>query len=114
MSDAIEDPEPSRPHRQEKPPRRHVLLRLFGIGPGGIIRLILWCVGVGLVIQLMNQARNPEPQTVVPFLEAALGAIGSAFQWAITNGWKPAITGALVVLPLWVLWRLLTLPFRRR
>nr|WP_233350943.1 DUF6460 domain-containing protein [Hyphomonas sp. ND6WE1B] len=29
------------------------------------------------------------------------------------NFWKPALAGATIVLPLWILWRLVSLPFRK-
>ena len=37
----------------------------------------------------------------------------SAAVWAVKNFWKPWLAGASIVLPLWVLWRLASLPFRK-
>jgi hypothetical protein len=47
----------------------------------------------------------------------AIGALISnalaTSKWAVTNFWKPALAGASIILPIWVLWRLITLPFRK-
>ena len=97
----------------EKKPKRALLVRLFGIGIWGTIKLAILCIIVGFVMLTMQF----DPSA--PDFDASK-AIGLFFQnvwatakWAITNFWNPALTGALLVLPIWVLWRLITLPFRR-
>lgn len=42
-------------------------------------------------------------------IHRALTALG----WALESFWKPALAGLLVVVPIWAVWRLATLPFRK-
>lgn len=98
---------------KEKPPKRALLVRLFGVGIWGWIKLILLCVLVGFVMLAMQFDPASEEfgarQAFLVFLENAIATA----RWAFQNSWKPALIGAGVVLPIWVLWRLMTLPFRR-
>ena len=95
------------------PARRPLLVRLFAISIWGGIKLLLLCVLVGLVVMAINfDPRSPEVdmgETVVSLARQAWSAAG----WAVANFRKPALAGASVVLPVWVLWRLLSLPFRK-
>lgn len=98
--------------RQQKP-KRALLLRLFGIGLWGTLKLVILCILVGFV--LLTMQFNPASPSFD--MTDALGtffknAIAAA-NWAATNFWKPALTGASLVLPIWILWRLISLPFRR-
>lgn len=96
-----------------KKPKRALLLRLFGIGIWGMIKLIILCILVGFIMLTMQfDPTSPSfdaMQTLGIFFENALATA----KWTITNFWKPALTGASLVLPIWVLWRLISLPFRR-
>ena len=98
---------------REKKPKRALLLRLFGIGIWGTIKLVIWCIIVGFVLLTMQfDPASPSfdaSQAIGQFLQSAM-ATG---KWAVTNFWKPALTGAGLVLPIWILWRLISLPFRR-
>ena len=38
----------------------------------------------------------------------------TAIGWAFDSFWKPALAGAVIVLPLWALWRLVQMPFRKK
>lgn len=99
--------------RREKKPKRAMLLRLFGIGLWGTIKLALLCIIVGfLLLTIQFDPGAPDfdiTDTLGLFLKNAFGAA----RWTLANFWKPALTGAGLVLPLWVLWRLISLPFRR-
>lgn len=92
--------------------KRHVLLRLFGIKPSGWLRLILLCILVGFIVMAAEfDPTSPEvnaARAVQSFLNSAVQALG----WAVTHFWKPALAGAGIVMPIWVLWRMVTLPFR--
>ena len=97
----------------EKPGKRSVLKRLFGIKVWGAIKLIIICVFVGFIV-LASQFDPREPQVnvgaaTVNIAKQAWAAAG----WAVVHFWKPAATGATVVLPIWLLWRLVSLPFRK-
>lgn len=96
-----------------KKPKRALLLRLFGIGIWGAIKLTILCVIVGFVVLTMQF----DPTSPDVDLGNALGVFASntiaAMKWTVTNFWKPATAGAIIILPIWVLWRLISLPFRR-
>ncbi len=111
----LSDPAPTPPPTEKpgKPPKRPLLRRLFGINLWGGVKLIGLCILVGFFVLAANF--NPAAQDAN--IPAALAAIAkqtlAAAGWAIRNFWKPALAGATIVLPLWVLWRLISLPFRK-
>lgn len=128
MTDNTEDPvvdivepdeaparEPRRlwPFGKEKQPPRPLLVRLFGISIWGAVKLAVICVIVGFFVL----AANFDPaEADVNVGSAILNALSSAVEaagWTVRNFWKPALAGATLVLPIWILWRLATLPFRR-
>ena len=88
------EPQPAaKPAKAAKTPPRSVLIRLFGIAAN------------------FNPA-SPDvniPEAIASIASQTLAAAG----WAIRNFWKPALAGAGIVLPIWVLWRLVSLPFRK-
>jgi hypothetical protein len=98
--------------KADRPPHRSLRSKLFGIGVIGWLRLAALSVLVGVVLRLAGV--NP----LAP--EFSLGGAASAVGrsavdlagWAISNGWAPLLTGAVVVAPLWLVWRVVTLPFR--
>lgn len=109
------DPAPA-PTPAEKPgktPKRPLLLRLFGISLWGGVKLTVLCILVGFFVMAANF--NPAAQDAN--IPGALAAIAkqalAAAGWAVRNFWKPALAGATIVLPLWILWRLVSLPFRK-
>ena len=94
-------------------PARSLLRRLFGIKVWGAIKLVVICIFVGFIV-LASQFDPTDPQVDVAaaswnIAKQAWAAAG----WAAVNFWKPAVTGATVVLPIWLIWRLVTLPFRK-
>ncbi|MEM7660860.1 MAG: hypothetical protein AAF292_01320 [Pseudomonadota bacterium] len=99
--------------RRQKKPKRALLVRLFGVSIWGGVKLILVCILVGFVMLTMQfDPADPAFDASAAISDLARNAIAST-RWAVTNFWKPALTGASVVLPIWVLWRLATLPFRK-
>ncbi|MEZ5967665.1 MAG: hypothetical protein R3C00_01195 [Hyphomonas sp.] len=108
------DPPPAAPPPVPgRKPKRPLLVRLFGISPWGALKLTGLCILVGFFVMAANF--NPSsPDTNIPGALAAVArqAVATA-GWAVRNFWKPALAGATVVLPVWILWRLATLPFRK-
>ena len=106
-------PAPKLPDNPGKQPKRPLLLRLFGISLWSGIKLTGLCILVGFFVMAANF--NPAAQDAN--IPGALAAIAkqalAAAGWAVRNFWKPALAGATIVLPLWVLWRLISLPFRK-
>lgn len=88
-------------------------MRLFGISLWGWIRLTILCVLAGFVVMAVNF----DPRTVEVDVSSTVDTLVSnaitAGSWLVRNFWQPALAGATVVVPLWVLWRLVSLPFRR-
>ncbi|MEH6486988.1 hypothetical protein [Hyphomonas oceanitis] len=105
--------EPAPPPKPVKEPPRPILKRLFGIGVWGWIKLVALCILVGFIVL----ASNFDPSSPDVDIPAAIGAIVrqtlAAAGWALQNFWKPALAGAGIVLPVWILWRLVSLPFRK-
>lgn len=93
--------------------RRPVWVRMLSIRLGGVVNLVLWSVIIGLAIRFTGFNPFAEPQSG---LERAGGMWRQALEAAgvaVRLGWKPALTGAMIVLPIWLVWRFFTLPFRR-
>ncbi len=87
--------------------------RLFGVRPAGALRLVVLCLLVGLFVQA-SRFDPADPQAgLLPTLATLARTAWSSALWMVTNSWQPLLAGAAVVLPIWVLWRLLSLPFRR-
>ncbi len=86
--------------------------KLFGIGFSGYFQLVVICVIVGAILQAGGI------DFFSPFfsLSGLAGSLAtgtlSVLGWAFEHGWRPLLAGALVIVPLWLLWRLLTVPFR--
>ena len=96
-----------------KKPKRPLLLRLFGIGIWGTIKLIILCIVVGFVLSAMQFDPTAPEFKLGDTLAAFTSGLFASAQWTITNFWEPALAGAIIILPIWVLWRLISLPFRR-
>ena len=106
-------PEAPRKAKKVKPPPRPILIRLFGVSLWGAFKLALLCVVVGFFV-LASQFDPRDPDVDMGSMLA--GMTRSAWEaagWSVRNFWKPALAGAGLVLPVWVLWRLLSLPFRK-
>lgn len=104
---------PKTRRKKDKPPPRPVLARLFGISVWGTLKLVALCIAVGFfVLASQFDPTNPDVNAGEAIMNVARTAM-SATGWAVRNFWKPALAGATIVMPVWVLWRLLSLPFRK-
>lgn len=93
--------------------KRHILIRLLGISVWGWLKLGLLSILVGfLVIAGQYDPRDPSVDMMAA-LGSFLTGLLQALRWAAFNFWQPALAGATIVLPIWFLWRLFTLPFRK-
>lgn len=92
--------------------KRHVLLRLFGISPWGWIKLALLCILVGFFVLASEFDPTAPDVNVMGALQTFIASLGGLVSWAVRNFWKPALAGASIVLPIWLLWRAISLPFR--
>ena len=96
-----------------RPVKRHMLLRLFGIKFFGWVRLILLCILVGFVVLAAEFDPRTQDVNMVAAVSSFMSSAWTALRWAVLNFWKPALAGAGIVMPIWLLWRLLSLPFRK-
>ena len=123
--DPAQAPDPAAPASPAKPdgktarrqpePRekRPLLVRLFAISPWGAFKLVLLCILVGAIVMAANfDPRSPDVDMGAMASSLARDAWNAAV-WAVRNFWRPALAGAGIVLPVWVLWRLASLPFRK-
>lgn len=101
------------PFGKEKQPPRPLLVRLFGISIWGAVKLAVICVIVGFFVLAANFDPAEADVNVGSAIFNALSSAVEAAGWTVRNFWKPALAGATLVLPIWILWRLATLPFRR-
>jgi hypothetical protein len=87
--------------------------KLFGIGPSGYFQLAVLCIAVGAVFEAGGI--NPfDPTFTWQSLLTGLGTGAlNVLGWVLQTGWKPMLIGAAVTLPIWLVWRLLSVPFRR-
>ena len=102
-------PEPAAPPAEKRP----LLKRLFGIGLWGGLKLLALCILVGFFVMAANFDASQPSFDFVEALRAMLRQAFAALGWAIQNFWQPALAGAVIVLPVWTLWRLVSLPWRK-
>ncbi len=104
---------PIGPVRPEKEAPKTVLLRAFSLNIGQALRLLGLSTLVGFFVLAFDYKPSGATLDVggafTAIVQRALTAIG----WAFESFWKPAVAGALVVMPLWAIWRLIRLPFRK-
>ncbi|MDZ4760331.1 MAG: hypothetical protein SGJ21_04600 [Alphaproteobacteria bacterium] len=94
-------------------PKRSLGSKLFGIGVWGWVKLAALSVFVGVVFQLAGVNPLAADFTIADALGDLAQSLADLAGWSLANGWHPAITGALIVVPLWIVWRLVSVPFRR-
>jgi hypothetical protein len=85
---------------------------VFDIGPRGWTRLALASLAVGLVVRAAELNPFSGEFTIPDALGAIVTAVAGMFAWALANGWAPFLMGALLVMPVFILWRLVSMPFR--
>lgn len=93
--------------------KRPLLARLFGISVWGGVKLLALCILVGFFVLAANFDASEPDFNLAEALRAILRQTFAALGWAIANFWQPALAGALVVLPVWAVWRLVSLPWRK-
>lgn len=113
--EATPAPPPSPPAQTSVPlpEKRPLLKRLFGISFWGALKLLGLCILTGFFVMAANFDPGNPDFNLAEALRAILRQTFAALGWAIGNFWQPALAGALVVLPVWVLWRVISLPWRK-
>lgn len=98
---------------RERKPKRPLLIRLFGLSIWGTLKLVLLCILTGFIMLAMQFDPSDPSFNATDAIGALISNALATGKWAVTNFWKPAFAGASIIVPIWVLWRLITLPFRR-
>jgi hypothetical protein len=92
--------------------QRTLAEKMFGIGFSGWFQLVVLCLVVGAIFQAGGVDFFSSTFTWEGLLGGILNGALAVLGWIIEVGWRPLITGALVVGPVWLAWRLLSVPFR--
>ncbi|MEM1105967.1 MAG: hypothetical protein AAGH87_06215 [Pseudomonadota bacterium] len=104
---------PPAPIKPAKAPKRPLLVRIFGLSIWGAVKLLLVCILVGGFVMAWQGAQTAAEDSLTGAAGEAAQRLWQGAVWAAQNFWRPALYGAGVVVPFWVLWRVVTLPFRR-
>lgn len=94
-------------------PKRSLASRLFSVGPWTVLQLIALSIVVGLFLLALDFSPERQGINLGGAAWELVQTLFSAFLWIVKTFWKPLLAGAAVVLPLWLLWRLVSLPFRK-
>ena len=95
------------------PPQRPFVVRAFSLSLGQALRLFVTSTLVGFFVLAFNYAPGATTFDVGGAFTAIIHRAFTALGWALESFWKPALAGAVVVLPIWAFWRLIRLPFRK-
>lgn len=115
------DPEPGPPDTEtpgpaSAPPHetpRPWYIRAFRLTPGQAVRLVILSTLAGFFVLAFDYSPTGASFNAGGAFTAILHRAFTAIGWAFESFWKPALAGLIVVVPLWILWRLATLPFRK-
>jgi hypothetical protein len=94
-----------------KPARKPFLRRTFSLSIGQALRLLFLSTLVGFFVLAFNYAPDGTTFDVGGAFTAIVHRALTAIGWALESFWKPALAGAVVVLPLWAIWRLIRSAF---
>lgn len=92
---------------------RSLKSKLFGIAPSGYVQLGLISVAVGAVIQAGGLNPSVPGFTWQTALSSIATGAASVLGSVLQSGWQPLLIGVVIVAPVWLAWRLLSVPFRR-
>lgn len=117
------DPEPGPPDTETPAPAsaptpqsetpRPWYIRAFRLTPGQAVRLVILSTLAGFFVLAFDYSPAGASFNAGGAFTAILHRAFTAIGWAFESFWKPALAGLIVVVPLWILWRLATLPFRK-
>ena len=94
-------------------PPKPFLARAFSLTPGQALRLLAISTLTGFFVLAFDFGAAGATFDVGGAFSAIVHRALTAIGWALESFWKPALAGALVVVPLWALWRLVRMPFKK-
>lgn len=89
------------------------LVRTFSLNMGQALRLLGLSTLTGFFVLAFDFAPTGASFDVGGAFTAIIHRTFTAIGWALESFWKPALAGALIVMPVWTLWRLVRAPFRK-
>lgn len=110
---APEAPAPAVPVPEAAAPPRPWYVRAFSLSFGQALRLLLLSTLAGFFVLAFDYAPGGATFNAGGAFTAIIHRALTALGWAFESFWKPALAGTVVVLPVWAIWRLIRLPFRR-
>ena len=93
--------------------RRSLAARLFSIGAWQLLLLIFLSVVVGMFLLALDFSADRQGLDIGGAILELAETFFSALFWLLRTFWKPFLAGAAIVFPVWLLWRLVSLPFRK-
>lgn len=87
--------------------------RMFNVGWKGWVRLALICIFIGAVFQAGGFNPFAQGFTVGAGAGQILNGVINIAGWAAQVGAMPLLLGALVVVPIWLIWRSLVTLFNK-
>jgi hypothetical protein len=97
----------------EPQPQKPWYVRAFSLTIGQALRLLLISTLTGFFVLAFDFAPGAATFDIGGAFTAIIHRAFTAIGWALESFWKPALAGALVVVPVWAIWRLIRLPFRK-
>ncbi|MEX1250863.1 MAG: hypothetical protein WEA77_06670 [Hyphomonas sp.] len=94
-------------------PRKPFVARAFSLSIGQALRLFVISTLVGFFVLAFDYAPGATTFDIGGAFTAIIHRAFTAIGWALESFWKPALAGAVVVLPIWAIWRLARMPFRK-
>lgn len=88
-------------------------MRTFSLSVGQALRLLGISTLVGFFVLAFDFAPTGTTFDLGGAFTAIIHRAFTAIGWAFDSFWKPALAGAVIVLPVWALWRLVRAPFRK-
>jgi hypothetical protein len=88
-------------------------VRTFSLSVGQALRLLGISTLVGFFVLAFDFAPTGTTFDLGGAFTAIIHRAFTAIGWAFDSFWKPALAGAVFVLPVWALWRLVRAPFRK-
>ena len=95
------------------PPARSLAIRLLLVGVWDVVQLLALSVIVGLFLLALDFSPERQGINIGGALWELVQTLFSAFLWMVRTFWKPLLAGAAIVLPIWLIWRVVSLPFRK-
>jgi hypothetical protein len=95
------------------PPPKSFLARTFSLSIGQGLSLLALSTLTGFFVLAFDFAPTGATFDLGGAVSAIVNRAFTAIGWAFESFWKPALAGAVFVLPAWALWRLIRLPFKK-